>query len=232
MAKEVTKFLKSRVVKSPSRGFPTDAGIDFFVPVFNAKFIKDFKEKNPELFEWSDTTRYPNICGSSVSLSSSCSGTLTLAGPSSEVKYELDDHNDSIFKFDENKGEAYFLLPPHKRALIPAGIHSRMAKEGRALIASNKSGVASKLGLVFGAQVVDYTYQGEIHINVINTSTKVVRIYQNMKLIQFVETPVFTNDIEVTEPETFEFMASEYLNFYEGIQQDRKAGGFGSTDKK
>jgi len=220
MAKEVTKFLKSRNVKSPSRGFPTDAGIDFFVPVFDVKFIEDFKKKNPDLFKENHDVGGFNI-------SSMCSGTLTI-GPQSEIKYDLEDCNDSIFKFDEETGEPYFLLPPHSRALIPAGIHSRMASPGRALIASNKSGVASKLGLVFGAQVVDYTYQGEIHINVINTSTKTVRIFQNMKLIQFVETPIITNDIEISVVEE----PADVFDFYEGMENDRKDGGFGSTDKK
>jgi len=74
-----------------------------------------------------------------------------------------------------------------------------MQEPGRALIAANKSGVASKSGLIFGAQVVDYTYKGEIHINVINTSSKVVRIYEDMKLIQFLETPIFNSSIEISE---------------------------------
>ena len=182
MAKEVTKFFKSRVVKDPSRGFPTDAGIDFFVPEFTSKFLEDFAVKNPNI---------------------------------------------------ENKADrkgSYFAVPPQGRILIPSGLHSRMAEPGRALIAFNKSGVATKLGLDVGACVVDYTYQGEIHLSLINTSNEEVRVYENMKIVQFVETPVITNDIEVTEMS--DTPAEDYLAFYDGMKKDRGAGGFGSTDKK
>ena len=102
-----------------------------------------------------------------------------------------------------------------------------MSEPGRALIAANKSGIATKHGLVFGAQVVDYTYTGEIHISVINTSTKNVRIYENMKLIQFVETPVFNSIIEIVDENT-----PAGWCFYNGLLHDRGIGGFGSTDNK
>jgi len=228
MAQEVTKFFKAREVISPKRAFPSDAGIDFFVPKFTTSFIKDLKEKNPDLFpEKEELTTTFALSGSGM-LNYGGSGSLTISHQDSKVTYDLKDENDTTFKFDEEKGELYFLLPPHSRVLIPSGIHSRMATQGRALIAANKSGVATKYGLIFGAQVVDYTYKGEIHISVINTSTKVVRIYENMKLIQFVETPIITNPIEITEAE----YGTGLGKFYEGLEDDRKAGGFGSTDKK
>lgn len=225
MAQEITKFLKVREVISPKRAFPSDAGIDFFVPKFTTTFVKNLKEKNPDLFPKNELGVIATYMTSSVG---SSSGSLTLANSSNKQKvtYDLDDENDTFFKFDEEKGDLYFLLPPHSRVLIPSGIHSRMATQGRALIAANKSGVATKHGLVFGAQVVDYTYKGEIHISVINTSTKVVRIYENMKLIQFVETPIIANPIEIVEEKD----SSDFVKFYEGLEDDRKAGGFGSTD--
>lgn len=239
MAKEFIKFLKIRNVKNPSRGYPTDAGIDFYVPKFTPQFIKDLKDKNPDIFK-SSTLNYSSSYSNGLIASSSCCGTLTLQNPPVTVNYDLEDKNDNNFRFDEEKGENYFLLPPHGKVLIPSGLKSRMVSSGRALIASNKSGVASKHGIIFGAQVVDYTYQGEIHINVINTSTKVVRIYENMKLIQFIETPIFTSEIEVTEINlsgTLEgglekVLELESKNFYKGMITDRGDGGFGSTDKK
>ncbi|MDD5648965.1 MAG: hypothetical protein PHF86_00865 [Candidatus Nanoarchaeia archaeon] len=234
MAKEFIKFLKIRKVKNPSRGYPTDAGIDFYVPEFTPRFIKDLKDKNPDIFD-PGVTSHSLPYGSGLVTSSSCCGTITLQNPPVVVTYDLDDKNDTFFKFDEEKGENYFLLPPHSKVLIPSGLKSRMVSSGRALIASNKSGIASKYGVIFGAQVVDYTYQGEIHINVINTSTKVVRIYENMKLIQFIETPIFTSEIEVTESNDFLSeggLELESKNFYKGMITDRGDGGFGSTDKK
>lgn len=182
MAKEITKLLKLRNVKSPSRGYPTDAGIDFYIPKFDGKFISDFKSKNKNI----------------------------------NIYY---------------RGESYLELKPHERALIPSGIYLRMSEPGRALIAANKSGVASKNGLIFGAQVIDYTYQGEIHINIINTSDKIVKIYEDQKIIQFLEIPVITNELEIIEGQGLEG-DKDHTDFYKGMTKDRLTGGFGSTDKK
>jgi dUTPase len=123
------------------------------------------------------------------------------------------------------------VLMPGQRALIPSGIHCQMASPHRALIAANKSGVATKYGLVFGAQVVDYEYQGEIHLSVINTNKQmydsgkgIIEITPGMKIIQFIETPIFNSNLEITENKT----VSE---FYES-ETTRGSGGFGSTDHK
>lgn len=226
MAKDVLKLLKVREVNSPKRGYPTDAGIDFFVPKFTKQFIEDLKEKNESLFYDDDPKYSGNAYTTGITAES---GTLTISNGQSQVSYKLSDDNDTKIKFDENEGKNYFLLPPHSRVLIPSGIHSHMKESGRALIAANKSGVASKKGLIFGAQVVDYTYQGEIHINVINTSTENVRIYEDMKLIQFVETPIFTSDLEISDSNN-DIEALD--NFFKGMIKDRGSDGFGSTDKK
>jgi dUTPase len=113
------------------------------------------------------------------------------------------------------------------RILIPSGIHCQMAHSGRALIAANKSGVATKTGLIVGACVVDYEYQGEIHISLINTSNIPIpaMITPGMKAIQFLEIPIYNSDIEVEEGKTLE-------KFYEEKTTTRGADGFGSTDKK
>jgi len=222
MSKEVTKFLKKREVKSPSRAFQNDAGIDFYVPKFTKEFIEDLKKKNENLFP-------KNNCGNELTVT-----TISLHGAPIQgcyqpgVDYKLNDINNTQFKFDDERGELYFILPPHNRVLIPSGIYLKMAKPDRALIATNKSGVASKLGLVVGATTVDYSYQGEIHLNVINTSTSNVRIYENMKIIQFIETPIITNEIEIVE-NTGELSVVE---FYNGFESQRKDKGFGSTTNK
>lgn len=224
---DVIKFLKVRDVKSPNRAHQFDAGIDFFVPKFNAEFIKDLKEKNHSVFYPNDDSGSYTINTGSLIMSSGIVSVGT--SPDPEVKYELTDSNDTLIMYDEEAGKNYFNLVPHSRIMIPAGIKSRMATPGRALIASNKSGVATKKGLVFGAQVVDYTYKGEIHLSLINTSTKLVRIYEDMKIIQFVETPVFFSSVEVINDD--DELDTETV-FYEGLQDDRGEGGFGSTDNK
>lgn len=235
MAKSVIKFLKTRNVLSPTRSYEFDAGIDFYVPKFEANFIKNLKEKNSDMF--SKLSSENDITFSSVSFS------IEDNKSKSKVEYDLSDKNDSVIKFDEKTGKNYFLLSPHSRILIPSGIQSRMEKPGRALIAANKSGVASKSGLIFSAQVVDYTYQGEIHIGIINTSLKVVRIYEDMKLIQFLETPIFNSTIEIVDglklndtvdglklKDTLEGQQT-IAAFYKGLQDDRGEEGFGSSDK-
>jgi len=130
------------------------------------------------------------------------------------------------------KGELeYITIPPHSRIMIPSGIKCRMASPGRALIAANKSGIATKDGLIFGAQVVDYTYKGEIHLSLINTSDRPVRILPGQKIIQFLEMPIFTSEVEIVEGDS-ESMDEVTEKFYDGLQDDRGEGGFGSTDKK
>ena len=120
--------------------------------------------------------------------------------------------------------EASIIIPPLKRILIPSGIHCQMSSPGRALIAANKSGVTTKTGLIAGACVVDFEYMGEIHISLINTSSEKVVLTPGMKVIQFLETPIFNSDIEVEENKTPD-------EFYEK-ETTRGAGGFGSSDKK
>jgi dUTPase len=234
---DTIKFLKIRDVKSPSRAYDYDAGIDFFVPTFDASFVKDLKEKNPIIWPIKPKYEGDSYCYTTP--------TLTMQGqPTSGVKiqYELTDDNDTQIKFDDEEGKNYFLLAPGSRVNIPSGIKSRMANPGRALIAFNKSGIATIYGLVAGACVVDYLYQGEIHLSLINTSTKVVKIYEGMKILQFVETPVFNSEIEIKEidfkanskgPKFFQtIIEDESFEFYKGMQTDRGQSGFDSTQNK
>jgi dUTPase len=121
----------------------------------------------------------------------------------------------------EYDADGDLILRGHQRILIPSGIHCQMADNGRALIAANKSGVATKTGIIFGAQVVDFEYQGEIHISLINTGEFKTVITPGMKIIQFLEMPVFNSEIYIDDqnkPESF------YNN-----ETTRGADGFGST---
>lgn len=116
--------------------------------------------------------------------------------------------------------EKKILLGPGERLLIPSGIKMQ-GHHCIALIAHNKSGVASKKGLDRLAEVVDEDYQGEIHINIVNTSKNIVEICEDEKLIQFLE--VFVENSKLEEV-PFETLFAE--------QTERGEGGFGHTDKK
>ena len=122
-------------------------------------------------------------------------------------------------------------IPPGGRVLIPSGIKVNVPS-GFALIAFNKSGVASKTGLIVGACVVDEDYQGEIHLNMINTNSEhdvfvegmyvkesgYVAINPGDKLTQFILLPInYANPTEVE------------LDLLYEESSERGEGGFGST---
>jgi dUTP pyrophosphatase len=229
MTKSKLKLLKTREVKDPLRAHSNDAGIDFFVPKFDPDFIDQLIEKNPQLFgEDPDKVVSGLTFTNGSTLTTSSGNTLTInSGPNEIVSYNsinsVTKDDNELIGFDPKKGP-YFLLKPHNRVMIPSGIKSRMATSDRALIAANKSGIATKHGLVFGAQVIDYSYTGEIHISVINTSTKILKIFEGQKLIQFIETPVFLSELVISDS-----TVTNTEEFYKGFDTDRKDGGFGHT---
>lgn len=107
------------------------------------------------------------------------------------------------------------VVPPHGSVMIPSGIIAEVPK-GYALIAFNKSGVSSKLGLQVGACVVDEDYQGEIHINLHNLTDFDVTLRAGDKIVQFILIPVNYASVEVVD----EIHTRE---------TERGTGGFGST---
>ena len=111
-------------------------------------------------------------------------------------------------------------LFPGESCFIPSGIKVNVP-EGYALIAFNKSGVATKKGLHVGACVVDCGYQGELHINLTNVSAEDQTIAAGDKIVQFVLLPLGDPSIELVEEN----------NLYESVS-DRGEGGFGSSGTK
>jgi dUTP pyrophosphatase len=108
-------------------------------------------------------------------------------------------------------------IAPQGSVLIPSGIKAKVP-DGYALVAMNKSGVATKLGLVVGACVVDSDYQGEIHIHMINVSNRCVNLEPGQKIVQFLLLPVEHCGISIVPPE----------QLFDSTTT-RGAGGFGST---
>ena len=111
-------------------------------------------------------------------------------------------------------------IKPGDSCLIPSGIKANVP-EGYALIAFNKSGVATKKGLHVGACVVDCGYQGELHINLTNVSAEYQTIAAGDKIVQFVLLPLGNPVIELVEEN----------NLYEAVST-RGEGGFGSSGTK
>ena len=107
------------------------------------------------------------------------------------------------------------VLEPGQSVLIPSGVKARVP-EGHALIAFNKSGVATKQNLSVGASVVDEDYEGEIHLHLINVGRSHTTIKPGQKLTQFILIPVSYMDVHVLEE-------------LPDRNTERGDGGFGST---
>lgn len=113
-------------------------------------------------------------------------------------------------------------LAPHAQINIPSGIKVNILDKNTYLDANNKSGVATKYHLVVGAKVVDADYQGEIHLNMINTGDEKVTLCTGQKIVQFIHKEYIGTDwSEITNEE------------YDMIEHsDRGTGGFASSGEK
>lgn len=118
------------------------------------------------------------------------------------------------------EGFTDYTLFPGQTAKIPSGVHAKVP-EGYALIAFNKSGIATKKVLQVGACVVDEDYQGEIHLNVTNIGEQPQVLKSGDKLVQMILIEVLYADISVVE---------SLDDLYSGETTERGDGGFGSTN--
>lgn len=116
----------------------------------------------------------------------------------------------------------HIALQPGHRILIPSGIKGLLEPRDSMLMAANKSGISTKKGLIYTAEIVDSPYTGEIHIGIYNTSHEFQIIEAGTKLVQFIHVPIY-----LTEPE--EVTNEEFYNDaqYWGT---RGNNGFGSTN--
>jgi len=106
--------------------------------------------------------------------------------------------------------------------LIPSGIKFNVPR-GKVLIAENKSGVATKKGLILGACVIDEDYLGEVHIHLIKATKGPIEVSPGDKIIQLVLSTVEYCDLD-------EVKSLEELS--EGKYTERGEGAFGSTGTK
>ncbi len=123
----------------------------------------------------------------------------------------------------ERYADGWFIqIPAHRRANIPSGIRSRISPNV-ALEAQNKSGIATKHGLVYGAATVDSNYQGIIHISLVNTTEETVALPLGSKAVQFIPRFIDTSEIEICKGITLD-------EFYKDFEfSNRGEGAFGST---
>jgi dUTPase len=126
------------------------------------------------------------------------------------------------YRLDESVRSDFIRIEPHGRVNIPSGVRSRIPAN-IALEAQNKSGIATKLGLVYGAATIDSSYKGIIHISLINTTDKPIELALGTKIVQFIPRVIDPSDIEVCDNMSLE-------EFYANFEFDNRGeGAFGST---
>lgn len=128
--------------------------------------------------------------------------------------------NDPLYLYDQPIDAV--TIRPHARILIPSGIRVLLEPKQSMFMAANKSGVCTKKGLIFGAEIVDSPYTGEVHISLINTSNSNVTLKPGEKIVQFIHVPIFDTEPEEIPQQLYEDMAKNW-----GTRGDK---GFGSSD--
>ena len=126
-------------------------------------------------------------------------------------------------EIEEKDGKYFIRVAPHTDVNIPSGIYSSFPSN-IALVGANKSGVASKQKLIYGAHVIDSSYQGIIHLHMINTSNDWQVINLDEKIVQFIPFIIDISGISINEESEI-----SKTDFYEGKQTERGDKGFGST---
>lgn len=126
------------------------------------------------------------------------------------------------FELGEDGFIKRFNLKPNESVLIPSGIKVKVP-DGFMLQYHNKSGIASKRGLVVGASTVDIGYEGVCHLDLHNVSKYVQTISAGDKIVQGILIKVGFNQPEEVKDER---------ELYGDASSDRGAGGFGSTGTK
>ena len=110
-------------------------------------------------------------------------------------------------------------VTPHGSSVLPTGLKIEVP-EGYMLEIKNKSGIASKRGLLVGACVVDRGYTGEIFVNLHNPSDRNQTLHAGDKIAQAVFVKI-TTDLVLVEAESI----------YDS-ETSRGDGALGSTGDK
>jgi len=157
---------------------------------------------------------------------------LTAKNPGQPFRWGLVGAPATKEEVQKNTG-VYIYLPPHEDLLIPTYVKTRF-DDNVVLMMTNKSGVATSQKLIVGANTIDSSYQGIIHVHVFNASNNMRFLEFGQKIAQVVPKLFNDKDIEIfysNEVEAFK----EFKNFisvdefYLNHDSTRKEGGFGSS---
>jgi len=135
-----------------------------------------------------------------------------------------------------NKG-SFLYVPAGEDILIPSYVSARIP-DNIFLHMTDKSGVSTQQKLIIGANTIDSSYTGIIHIHIYNPSNTIRFIQFGQKLAQMVPIVFDNQDIEIFYDNKIEAF-KEYKNFvskeefFEGHDTTiRGDQGFGSTQEK
>lgn len=132
--------------------------------------------------------------------------------------------NDQLLVSSDKK----IIMRPGSRILIPSGIRVLIEPSKSMLMAANKSGVATKRGLLYTAEIVDSAYTGEVHIGIFNSGSEEIELniinHPGEKLVQFIHVPIYDTVPEEIPLSLYDEIASTWGN--------RGSKGFGSSDNK
>lgn len=126
------------------------------------------------------------------------------------------------YELDDNYNIKTITLRPGESVMIPSGIKMKVPA-GYALVFMNKSGIGAKKQLDVLACLVDEDYQGEVHINLVNSGSNVQTVSAGEKIVQGVLLKMNYAMPEEVQNATI---------LYASTSSERGEGGFGSTDEK
>lgn len=153
-------------------------------------------------------------------------GSEFAAGIDIYIPRKTDQFLEDFKKFNEQAGISNgsyangvsIMISPHSRVLIPTGIKFNIPRDTY-LGGENRSGVASKLGLILGPCIIDSDYQGQVFIGLINTYHQPIYVEYGIKIAQFIHREYIHSDLQQ--------LPLEHL--YDEVSQ-RGEGALGSTD--
>lgn len=132
----------------------------------------------------------------------------------------------------QNEG-LYLYLAPGEDLLIPTYLKARIPNDMYLKVA-NKSGVCTKQKLVVGADTIDSSYEGIMHVHIFNASNSMRFIQFGQSIAQLIPIKIDNDEIEVWYDDSIELF-KEMKNqtnaekFYEGHESKRKEKGFGGA---
>jgi len=83
----------------------------------------------------------------------------------------------------------WITIRSERNKILPTGLKFEVP-HGYMLQAMNKSGIASKKGLILGACVIDSGYSGEVFIDIHNVDIETQKIFKDEKIAQLVLVPI------------------------------------------